>query len=111
VKLLRVRRPLGKYPELFFSSPRGGVLSDMAVTKFLRTHKAESDVSERAATAHVFQSSFRDWAIETGVPRDLAERALAHTIRNAVEAAYHLTDLLEQRRSVMEAWSKHVTVV
>jgi hypothetical protein len=45
------------------------------------------------------------------VPRDLAERALAHTIRNAVEAAYHLTDLLEQRRSVMEAWSNPVTVV
>ena len=108
VKLLRVRRALGKHPELIFSSPRGGRLSDMALTKFLRDHKAVSDVPERMATAHGFRSSFRDWASETGVPRDLAERALAHTVRNSVEAAYHRTDLLEQRRSVMEAWSNHV---
>ena len=108
VKLLGVRRALGKHSELIFSSPRGGPLSDMALTKFLRTHKAASDVPERAATAHGFRSSFRDWASETGVPRDLAERALAHSVRNAVEAAYHRTDLLEQRRSVMEAWSNHV---
>ena len=66
----------------------------MALTKFLRTHKAASDVPERAATAHGFRSSFRDWASETGVPRDLAERALAHSVRNAVEAAYHRTDYL-----------------
>ena len=67
------------------------MITDMALTKFLRTHKAESDVPERVATAHGFRSSFRDWASETGVARDLAERALAHTIRDAVEAAYHRT--------------------
>ena len=85
------------------------MLSDMALTKFLRTHKAASDAPGRVATAHGFRSSFRDWASETGVPRDVAERALAHTIQNSVEAAYHRTDLLEQRREVMEAWSAHVT--
>ena len=61
------------------------------------------------ATAHGFRSSFSDWASETGVSRDLAERALAHTIQNSIEAAYHRTDLLEQRRAVMEAWAAHVT--
>lgn len=109
VELLDKRCALAKHPELVFPSPRGGVLTDMALTKFLRTHKAVSDVADRVATAHGFRSSFRDWASETGVPRDLAERALAHTIRNAVEAAYHRTDLLEQRRGVMEAWAAHVT--
>ena len=34
--------------------------------------------------------------------------ALAHTVANKVEAAYRRTDLLEQRRSLMEAWAKHV---
>ena len=109
LELLELRRRIDVHPELVFPSPRGGVLSDMAVTKFLRTHKADSDVPGRVATAHGFRSSFRDWASETGVSRDLAERALAHTIRNAVEAAYHRTDLLEQRRSVMDAWADHVT--
>lgn len=109
VELLKKRRALARHPELVFPSPRGSVLTDMALTKFLRTHKAVSDVPGRVATAHGFRSSFRDWASETGVARDVAERALAHTIRNAVEAAYHRTDLLEQRRSVMEAWTAHVT--
>lgn len=111
IELLRARRALGKHPELVFPSPSGSMLTDMALTKFLRTHKAGSDVPERVATAHGFRSSFRDWASETGVPRDLAERALAHTIRNAVEAAYHRTDLLEQRRDVMEAWANHLATV
>jgi hypothetical protein len=41
---------------------------------------------------------------ERRYPRDLAERSLAHMIQNKVEAAYHRTDLLEQRRPMMAAW-------
>ena len=95
---------------LIFPSPMGGtVLTDMALTKFLRDKKTASDVAGRHATAHGFRSSFRDWASENGYPRDLAERALAHTIKNQSEAAYHRTDLLEQRRPMMDAWSLHVS--
>ena len=99
-----------RYPEtdLVFPSVRGLVLSDMVLTKFLRDHKAPSSEPGRVATAHGFRSSFRDWASENGYPRDLAERALAHTVKNQVEAAYHRTDLLEQRRAMMEAWGAHV---
>ncbi|NYH23954.1 tyrosine-type recombinase/integrase [Paraburkholderia bryophila] len=93
---------------LVFPSPRGKVLSDMVLTSFLRRVDAKSDTSGRVATAHGFRSSFRDWASEQGYARDLAERALAHTVANRTEAAYHRTDLLEQRRSLMEAWAKHV---
>jgi integrase len=109
VEILKQRRHIANHPELVFPSPRGKVLTHMAMIKFLHDHKAQSDVVDRVATAHGFRSSFRDWASENGVQRDLAERALAHTIQNAVEAAYHRTDLLEQRRSVMEAWAAHVT--
>lgn len=66
-----------------------------------------SETPERHATAHGFRSSFRDWCSEKGYPRDLAERALAHTITNKVEAAYHRTDLLEQRRPMMIEWEKY----
>lgn len=93
---------------LVFLAPRGGMLSDMALTKFLRDQKAPSDVRGRFATAHGFRSSFRDWASENGYSRDLAEKALAHTIANKTEAAYHRTDLLEQRRPMMESWAVHV---
>ena len=99
------------YPDagLVFPAPRGGVFSDMALTKFLRDRKAASSDKGRMATAHGFRSSFRDWASENGYPRDLAERALAHTISNQAEAAYHRTDLLEQRREMMAAWARHCT--
>lgn len=36
--------------------------------------------------------------------RDFIERALAHAVANKVEAAYHGTALLEQRRPMMLAW-------
>ena len=108
IDILEKRREIGGHDELVFPSPRSAILTDMALTKFLRHHKAISDVPGRVATAHGFRSSFRDWASETGVSRDLAERALAHMIQNSVEAAYHRTDLLEQRREVMETWAAHV---
>jgi integrase len=80
----------------------------MVLTKFLRDQKAPSSEKGRVATAHGFRSSFRDWASEKGYARDLAERALAHTIQNQAEAAYHRTDLLEQRRAMMDAWGQHI---
>jgi len=99
----------GQHEHLVFPSPRDQVeLSDMALTSLLRRVKANSDTPGRIATAHGFRSSFRDWCSEQGYPRDLAERSLAHMVQNKVEAAYHRTDLLEQRRPMMSAWNDFV---
>ncbi|MCD6616575.1 tyrosine-type recombinase/integrase [Aeromonas veronii] len=93
-----------------FPSPRKQVpLTDMALTTLLRRIEAPSTTPGRLATAHGFRSSFRDWCSEQGYPRDLAERALAHLIQNKVEAAYHRTDLLDQRRPMMDAWAEFVS--
>lgn len=108
VEILEAQREAHPEAELVFPSPTGVVLGDMVLTQFLRDEKAQSDTLGRFATAHGFRSSFRDWASEQGYSRDVAERALAHTIRNETEAAYHRTDLLDQRRIMMEAWAKHV---
>ncbi len=95
---------------LVFPSVRDQVeLSDMALTSLLRRLNARSDTPGRVATAHGFRSSFRDWCSEKGVARDLAERSLAHSIKDKVEAAYHRTDLLEQRRKIMNLWQAFVT--
>jgi len=82
-------------------------ISDMSITALLRRLKAESDTPGRHATAHGFRSSFRDWCSEHGVAKDLAERSLAHTVQNKVEAAYHRTDLLEKRRGLMKHWATY----
>jgi integrase len=58
------------------------------------------------ASAHGFRSTFRDWAAEqTTFPNHVIEQALAHSI-GKVEAAYRRTDLLEQRRQLMNPWAK-----
>lgn len=59
-------------------------------------------------TPHGLRGSFRNWCAESGVPREVAERALAHVVKGATESAYHTTDLLERRREVMDAWGQHL---
>ena len=101
---------IGLHDELIFPSPRAQKeLSDMVLTSYLRRVNAASSTEGRIATAHGFRSSFRDWCSEHGYAKDLAERALAHSVKNQVEAAYHRTDLLELRRPMMQAWSNFVT--
>lgn len=56
-------------------------------------------------TVHGFRSTFRDWAAENGIPRDLAEKSLMHKTGNIVEQAYQRSDLLELRRPVMQQWA------
>ena len=108
IEILRSQLGQVQKADLVFPAPRGGILSDMVLTGFLRDQKVPSNEPGRVATAHGFRSSFRDWASESGYARDLAERALAHTISNQSEAAYHRTDLLEQRRPMMDIWANHI---
>ena len=60
------------------------------------------------AVPHGFRSSFRDWCAETGKMHDISEAALAHTIRNRVEAAYNRTDLFDRRRELMDQWAAYL---
>ena len=61
-----------------------------------------------SVTIHGFRSSLRDWCGENGKPRELAEAALAHAV-GGVEGAYFRSDLLEQRRELMQAWADEIT--
>lgn len=62
-----------------------------------------------ATVTHGFRSSFRVWASEqTHTPHAVMEAALAHTVRNKVEAAYARSDLFEKRRALMQAWSDYL---
>jgi integrase len=58
------------------------------------------------ATVHGMRSTFRDWCAETtNYPRELAEAALAHVLKDKTEAAYQRGDLLARRRRLMEEWA------
>jgi integrase len=74
-------------------------LSDMSLTAVMRR-------MEINAVPHGLRSSFRDWVgEETSYPREVAEMALAHTVGNAVEAAYRRGDLFEKRKAMMNDWA------
>ena len=47
-------------------------------------------------------------AEETNHPREVVEAALAHVVRNKVEAAYRRTDLFERRRRLMDDWASAI---
>ena len=96
-----LERVRGLSDELLFPSTRAGRrLSDRTLLAVLR----QLDVP---ATVHGFRSSFRDWCEEmTGFPREVKEGALAHTVRNKVEAAYRRTDLFDRRRQLMDQWGR-----
>ena len=62
-----------------------------------------------AAVPHGFRSTFRDWAGEdTDHPREVIEAALAHVVRNRVEAAYARSDLFERRQVLMDDWARYL---
>jgi integrase len=104
-------------PELIFPSPRGLPLSDAALGACIRRLNEEDeedqklptwrDVDDRAITPHGFRRSFRSWVDDTRPEAgEAAEKALAHDDTNAVRAAYRGSDMLEQRRPLMEAWGR-----
>ena len=43
----------------------------------------------------------------TSFPLEIAEAALAHTIRDKAQAAYERGDKLAKRRKMMEAWAAY----
>jgi integrase len=90
---------------LIFPGTGGRTLSDMTLTKALRT------AGEAKATVHGFRSSFRDWTAEKmpTVPFAVAELALAHTVGNSTERAYLRSDLTKMRAALMEAWGAYCT--
>ena len=68
----------------------------------------QNDMHRWHLTVHGFRSTFRDWAAEqTNFPREVAEAALAHALKDKTEAAYQRGDMLERRQELMETWAKH----
>lgn len=86
---------------VFQGTKKGKPLSDMTLTKILRD-------SDLPFTVHGFRSSFRDWVgEETSFAGDVAEMALAHTIKNKTEAAYRRGSMMAKRVVLMDNWADY----
>jgi integrase len=108
--MLKVLRKLHKERtgEWVFPGQRGNQpLSDGAMLELLKQMDYK-DASGRRITTHGFRSTFSTWASEcTDHPAEVREMALAHKIKNQVEAAYRRGDLFEKRRLLMADWDKY----
>lgn len=101
---LRVLDEAAQYRDdtgLVFPTPRGKAIGPSLPSETLKRAGVDG-------TLHGMRSAFTDWAHERGTSREVVEQALAHTVRNRVEAAYRRTDLFEQRRDLMETWARYV---
>lgn len=56
-------------------------------------------------TGHGFRAMASTALNEMGYRADVIERQLAHTEKNAVRAAYHRSQYLEERKTMMQAWA------
>lgn len=89
----------GEY--VFPGGVQGRPLSNMAMAELLKGMRPD-------ITVHGFRSTFRDWAGEaTNFPREVAEAALAHTLKDKTEAAYRRGDAFNKRRVMMDAWADY----
>lgn len=104
-EMLSIIEPLKELKSdfVFEGQKRHKPLSNMSMLMLLRRMDVEG------VTVHGFRSTFRDWASEVAnVPREVAEKSLAHSVGSDVERAYARSDLLDKRRALMRDWSKYV---
>ena len=102
---------------LIFHSKKGNQLSDAALAKVIKDMHERSlqsgyagwtdpDAENRVVTPHGFRSTFRVWAADTiDLPSDIVEHALAHQLKDKVEAAYQRKSSLPKRIKLMQAWA------
>ena len=98
IKVLQSIEKRGVYvfQSRFFEKPISSNLILESIKKY---------ADRKSLTAHGFRSTFSDWCTEAGIDWQLTEKALMHATGNNVRLAYQRSDLLEQRRDVMQRWA------
>jgi integrase len=117
ISVLEQVRPLQTGPRslVFPSRKAGKPLSDMALSMLVRGMATDgvmegerprwSDPEGRAVVPHGFRACFKAWSLANGWPDHLSEKALAHSDKDKVRAAYAREPLTEERRPMMQAWA------
>lgn len=99
LEILEQAKALGETGLVFEGTKRGKALSDATMSKLVKELGYDVDI-------HGFRTSFRTWTQEqTNFPREVAESALAHSLKDKAEAAYARSDLFDKRRMMMDAWA------
>lgn len=122
--------PRGTGKTLLFTNSKRAALSDAALGKLIKDmHDAAVKAGgkgyidpeqERIATPHgTARSSFKDWSRSSmarvmangntsSFPDEWGELALAHVNSDETRAAYARSELLEERRELMQGWADYL---
>ena len=104
ISIVELMRKKHNHKYVFSNPATGNHISNGAMLVFLKKQFPHLKI-----TVHGFRSTFRDWAEETGnYQHHAVEFSLAHQLPTKVEKAYLRSDLLEQRKSVMNDWEKYI---
>lgn len=99
-QLISLMRSWPKKGDYIFTADGKRPIRTKAAVEFLRRRCAKEGV-----TVHGFRSTFIDWCAENGVSQDVAEKCLDHESGSKVRQAYQRSDLLEQRREVLQRYA------
>ena len=103
LKIIKEMEPFRRHTDnfIFPGQAHAKPISEASLLKVVKQQ-------DKTLTVHGFRSSFRDWCAEqTSFPREVAEAALAHSVRDKTEAAYQRGDLFEKRRKLMDQWAQY----
>ena len=106
VEVLRRAEALSWDSEWVFPSGSnpGKPLSENAFSKLFRECGIQG-------VPHGLRTSFKVWAEEqSGASWAAIEMSLAHAVGNSTERAYFRSDLLDQRRALMQAWGDFISL-
>lgn len=105
VELLRKLPREDGNPFVFLGARRNRPMSDIALNSVMKR-------MGHSAVPHGFRSSFSNWATERSSYSHLViETCLAHQVGGEVERSYRRTDLLADRRRLMEQWATFIGTV
>jgi integrase len=96
-----------------FPGSSGKPLSNMAMLTLLkRMNRGDEQwldlTCNKPVVPHGFRATFRTWAEEEAhFPHAMTEEAMGHVVGTQVERAYRRTDVLQQRRALMQAWADY----
>lgn len=102
---------------IFTNESRGRHFSDMVFITLIKKMDeslgggvyVDPKMGGRRVTQHGFRSTLLTWCAEEGIAsREVAKMAIAHNVRDQLEAAYNRSELLGKRRALMQNWADFI---
>ena len=100
LELLRYMREFSSTSELVLANQKGKALSENAMLFALKRFDN--------ITTHGFRATLGSWCSENGVSKSATNHLKAHQPKY-MDAAYDRSDLLEERRTILQDWANFVT--